>query len=125
MKKISFGLALLLIGTTASFAADAWKETSVGNQKIYTDAHGMTLYTYDKDAMDVSNCNGSCATNWHPLKAAASAKDEGAWTVIKRKDGSHMWAYEGKPLYTYKKDMKAGDMKGDNMGNAWHVAKAG
>ncbi len=124
MKKISFGLALMLLGTTASLAADAWKEADVGGQKIYTDAHGMTLYIYDKDGKNVSNCNGKCATNWPPLKAAADAKAEGEWTVVKRKDGTHMWAYEGKPVYTYLKDKKAGDMKGDGVGDVWHTAKA-
>ncbi|MGB3416199.1 MAG: hypothetical protein WBG88_16005 [Mesorhizobium sp.] len=124
MKKICFGLALMLAGTTASFAASAWKEADVGGHKIYTDAHGMTLYTFDKDGKDVSNCTGTCASNWHPLKASATAKDEGEWTVIKRKDGSHMWAYDGKPLYTYAKDKKAGDMKGDGVGSVWHAAKA-
>lgn len=124
MKKISFGLALVLIGTTASFAAEAWKEADVGGHKIYTDAHGMTLYTYDKDAKGVSNCEGKCATNWPPLKADASAKNDGDWTVIKRKDGSRMWAYEGKPLYTFIKDKKAGDAKGDGVGSVWHIAKA-
>ncbi len=125
MKKICFGLALMLAGTTASFAANAWKEADVGGHKIYTDAHGMTLYTYDKDAKGASNCDAKCATNWPPLKASASAKGEGDWTVIKRKDGSHMWAYEGKPLYTFKKDKKAGDIKGDGVGGVWHTAKAG
>ncbi len=35
-----------------------------------------------------------------------------------------MWAYDGKPLYTYAKDKKAGDMKGDGVGSVWHAAKA-
>lgn len=124
MKKISFGLALVLVSTTASFAANAWKEADVGGQKIYTDAHGMTLYTYDKDAKGVSNCDGKCATNWPPLKASADAKNEGEWSIVKRKDGSHMWAYEGKPLYTFVKDKKAGDTNGDGVGSVWHTAKA-
>ena len=49
MKTITIGLAALLLSTAASFAADAWKEADVGGTKIFTDAKGMTLYTYDKD----------------------------------------------------------------------------
>lgn len=124
MKNILFGLALVLAGTTASFAANAWKEATVGGHKIYTDAHGMTLYTYDKDGKGVSNCTGTCASAWHPLKASATSKTEGDWTVIKRKDGSHMWAYGGKPLYTYAKDKKAGDMNGEGVGSVWHMLNA-
>ena len=56
--------------------------------------------------------------------AAADAKAEGEWTVVERSDGSKMWAYEGKPLYTYADDKKAGDMTGEGKGGVWHVAKA-
>jgi predicted lipoprotein with Yx(FWY)xxD motif len=123
MKTITVGLAALLLSTAASFSAEAWKEAEVGGTKVYTDAHGMTLYTYGKDEKGKSNCYDKCATNWPPLKADASAKDEGEWTVIERTDGIRMWAYDGKPLYTFIKDKKAGDMKGDGIGNVWHIAK--
>jgi len=35
-----------------------------------------------------------------------------------------MWAYDGKPVYTFVKDKKAGDMAGEGIAGAWHVAKA-
>ncbi|TIT72907.1 MAG: hypothetical protein E5W56_19980, partial [Mesorhizobium sp.] len=56
MKSIVAGLAALLLGTVACHAAEAWKEAEVGGKKIYTDAMGMTLYTYDKDEKGKSNC---------------------------------------------------------------------
>ncbi|WEK31101.1 MAG: hypothetical protein P0Y58_02615 [Candidatus Pseudomonas phytovorans] len=84
---------------------------------------GMTLYTFDKDADGKSMCNGDCATNWPPLMAKAGDKNEGKWTQIKRDDGSMQWAYDGKPLYTFVKDKKAGDMTGDGVKDVWHVAK--
>lgn len=77
MKSITVGLAVLLLGTAASYAAEAWKEADVGGTKIYTDANGMTLYTYDKDETGKSNCYDKCATNWPPLKTEA----EGEWTA--------------------------------------------
>ncbi|MGO4573810.1 COG4315 family predicted lipoprotein [Microvirga sp. 2TAF3] len=95
-------------------------ETSKG--KALVDAKGMTLYVFDKDAMGKSNCNGTCATNWPPLMAAAGAKDSGDWTVVKRDDGSMQWAYKGKPLYAWAKDAKPGDVTGDGVNNIWHVA---
>lgn len=124
MKTMHFALAALFMTTTAATAADAWKEAEVGGAKIYTDAHGMTLYTFDKDTKGKSNCYDKCATNWPPLKASADAKDEGEWTVIKRKGGTRMWAYDGKPVYTFAKDKKAGDMNGNGVGKLWHTAKA-
>jgi predicted lipoprotein with Yx(FWY)xxD motif len=81
----------------------------------------MTVYTFDKDAGGKSMCNGDCAKNWPPMMAPAGAKAEGKWTVIKRDDGMMQYAYDGKPLYTFMKDEKPGEMKGDGMKEVWHV----
>lgn len=124
MKTISSALAVLLLTGVAAFAAEPAKVAESAGGKMYTDANGMTLYTYDKDSAGKSACNGDCAVNWPPLMAAADAKDEGEWTVVARDDGSKMWAYEGKPLYTFVQDKKAGDVTGDGKGGVWHVAKA-
>ena len=124
MKTIAFGFAMLVAGTAVSYAADAWKEAEVKGARIYTDASGMTLYTFDKDKAGKSSCYDKCAANWHPLKAGADAKANGQWTVVKRTDGTRMWAYEGHPLYTFVKDKKAGDTTGDGVGGVWHIAKA-
>jgi len=124
MKAIALGFAALLLGTAASHAAEAWKEAEVGGKKIYTDAKGMTLYTFDKDEKGKSNCYDKCAANWPPLKAKAGAKADDEWTIVDRTDGSKMWAYDGKPVYTFVKDKKAGDMTGEGVAGAWHVVKA-
>ncbi len=88
-----------------------------------TDAKGMTLYTFDRDAGGKSACNGPCSTNWPPLMAGADDKPAGDWTVITRDDGGKQWAYKGKPVYTWAKDAKPGDKTGDGVNNVWHVAK--
>ena len=88
-----------------------------------TDAKGMTLYTFDRDAAGKSACNGPCATNWPPLAAAADAKATGEWTIITRDDGAKQWAFRGKPVYTWSKDSKAGDKTGDGVNGVWHTAK--
>ena len=124
MKTITVGLDALLLSTAASFAADAWKEAEVNGTKIYTDANGMTLYTYDKDEKGKTNCYDKCATNWPPLKAEAGAKADDEWSIVDRTDGTKMWAYDGKPVYTFIKDKKAGDTTGDGVGEVWHIVKA-
>ncbi len=43
--------------------------------------------------------------------------------MITRDDGAKQWAYKGKPVYTWSKDAKPGDMSGDNFNNVWHVIK--
>jgi predicted lipoprotein with Yx(FWY)xxD motif len=81
----------------------------------------MTLYTFDKDGKGKSNCNGECAEYWPPAAAMASDKPVGDLTIIKRDDGSLQWADGGKPLYTFKSDMKPGDTTGDKKNNVWHA----
>ena len=88
-----------------------------------TDAKGMTLYTFDKDAAGKSACNGPCATNWPPLAAAAGTAASGDWSVVSRDDGSRQWAYKGKPVYFWAKDQKAGDRTGDGFNGVWHLAR--
>lgn len=88
---------------------------------MMVDHKGMTVYTFDKDSGGKSMCNGDCAKNWPPMMAPAGAKSEGKFTPIKRDDGTMQWAYDGKPLYTFMKDEKPGEMKGDGMKDVWHV----
>ena len=83
----------------------------------------MTLYTFDKDAGGKSMCNGPCAENWPALVAADDAKPNAEMTIVVRDDGKKMWAYKGKPLYTFKKDTAPGETNGDAFLNgAWHMA---
>jgi predicted lipoprotein with Yx(FWY)xxD motif len=56
--------------------------------------------------------------------AAADAKPEGKWTIVDRTDGTKMWAYAGRPLYTWIKDTKPGDVTGDMVEGLWHVANS-
>jgi predicted lipoprotein with Yx(FWY)xxD motif len=126
-RSILFASAALAIAIPAAHADDyamgAVKSMKTAQGEILTDANGMTLYTYDKDANDVSNCYDKCATNWPPLMADSGAMAEGDFSVVERKDGSMQWAYDGKPLYLWIKDTAAGDMTGDGVGGVWHVAK--
>jgi predicted lipoprotein with Yx(FWY)xxD motif len=89
---------------------------------ILLSANGMTLYNFDKDEAGISNCNGPCATNWPPVAAPATVP-AGKYSVITREDGSKQLAYNGKPLYLYAADKKAGERNGDNFKNFWHIVK--
>jgi predicted lipoprotein with Yx(FWY)xxD motif len=93
---------------------------------LLVDAKGMTLYTFDKDAAGKSNCNGGCAAAWPPAAVAPDIeRASGDFTVITRDDGRLQWAHKGRPLYRFAGDAKAGDVNGDNQGNAWHVITTG
>lgn len=83
-----------------------------------TDFQGMTLYTYSKDKPGVSNCTGTCATNWPPYTSGATAQSQfpADITVITRSDGSKQFAWKGMPLYYFASDTKAGQITGDGVG---------
>ena len=118
--------AVFLLAGTALAAEENYgplKEQTTAIGKVLADPNGMTLYTYDKDSPGKSNCYGECAEYWPPMKAAADAKPAGDLTIIKRDDGTMQWADEGKPLYTFVKDKKPGDVTGDNFKNIWHIIK--
>ena len=128
MKKPSIRIALVaamsLAAVGAAQAGPPTKTGSTGKGTVLTDAKGMTLYTFDKDSEGKSACNGPCATNWPVLKAEASDAAGEGYTIITRDDGSKQWAYKGKPLYTFAKDQKPGDITGDGFLNgAWHLAQ--
>lgn len=116
--------ALTFILASSAASAQMLKTADTAKGKTFVDDKGMTLYTFDKDAGGKSACNGPCAENWPPLMAASDAKAAGNMTIVVRDDGKKMWAYKGKPLYTFKKDTKPGDTTGDGFLNgAWHMAK--
>ena len=73
--------ALLAVAIAAGAQTMPAKKAADGT---LTDAKGMTLNTFDRDAGGKSACNGPCATNWPPLMAAGDAKDAGDWTVVTR-----------------------------------------
>lgn len=115
-------VALSGLTIASAYAAPAkWEHTAKGN--ILVDDHGMTLYTYAKDKHDQSVCYGKCAKSWPPLKASTDAKAEGDWSVVGRADGIKQWAYKGKPLYTFVKDKKPGEMNGEGFKNVWYIVK--
>jgi predicted lipoprotein with Yx(FWY)xxD motif len=123
---ITLGAAALALFATAAIAEDyvggAIKTMEIGGKEVLVGANDMTLYTFDKDAVGVTNCYDKCAENWPPLIADAGAKPEGDFTLVDRTDGSKMWAYKGWPLYFWVKDEKPGDTTGDMVGEVWHTA---
>lgn len=123
---VSSAAVALVLAASAAVAqmAEPAKVADTTKGRTLVDEKGMTLYVFDRDTTaGKSACNGPCATNWPPLMASADAKDTGKWTVVTRDDGARQWAYGAKPLYTWAKDTKAGDVTGDGFNGVWHVAQ--
>src|SRR5690349_11812298 len=131
--------AALLLSMTQAFAhgseaaapppppKDAPPPVILGNTKkgtVLADSKGMTLYTFDRDdSGNTSNCDGKCTEKWLPLAADKTAQASGDFTVIVRRDGSKMWAYRYRPLYTSSDDKAPGDTNGFDPQNLWHIAR--
>jgi predicted lipoprotein with Yx(FWY)xxD motif len=102
--------------------------TSSSLGQYLTASNGMTLYTYNNDTANTSNCSGSCATNWPPytvqagLNLAAVSGVSGKMGTISRADGSIQVTYNGMPLYFWANDVKSGDTTGQGV-SGFTVAK--
>ncbi len=90
-----------------------------------TGPNDMTLYTYGKDEKNESYCTGKCVTVWPPYLVSGETPSAmpAHMGTFKRDDGSMQYTWDGKPLYYYSGDKKAGDTIGDGVGGIWHVAK--
>ncbi|GAA2518362.1 hypothetical protein Ahu01nite_074820 [Winogradskya humida] len=98
-----------------------------GLGKILVNGAGLTLYRFDEDTAKPSKatCNGECAAKWPPVTvkaggkifiAGVAKKDVG---VVKRDDGALQVTVKGWPVYRFAKDVKAGDAKGQGVGDTW------
>src|SRR4051794_32511100 len=110
----------------ASSATVTARTTKLG--RVVVDAHGRTLYLFEKDKHGKSACDGACATAWPPLmtigrpKAAGGAEAKLLGTTH-RSNGTQA-TYDGWPLYTFVQDTKAGQTTGQGstgFGAAWWV----
>ena len=114
---------LILAALATAFTANVAFAQSVAETNGILAASGRTLYTFDKDAANKSNCNGGCAVAWPPFLVKDGDRTPGEFSVITRDDGAKQWAMNEKPLYFFAADAQAGDAKGDGQGSVWHVIR--
>lgn len=96
-------------------------DTDIGQVLVAAET-GMTLYTFDQDAQDQSNCYGGCAASWPPFLASNTAQSQGWLGVIDRNDGTRQWTLNGQPLYFWQGDAQIGDTSGHGVGGVWFAA---
>ena len=122
-------------GNTSSAAAAAGgnivTEKTIGSQQVLVDSQGMVVYWFVPDTSSKSNCSGSCATYWPPVKGPLTAGSgvTGTLATITRSDGSTQATYDGHPLYTYIGDKSAGQNSGNGKNHSgglwWEMTVSG
>ncbi len=87
-------------------------------EHVLTDLKGMSVYTFDLDKKNTSNCKNGCLVEWPPVHVPANVKLQKPFASIKGNDGIAQLTVSGLPLYYYDDDKKVGDAFG-NYPN-WH-----
>jgi predicted lipoprotein with Yx(FWY)xxD motif len=134
------GMVLTGCGSGNDASAAAAKPMAAGGQsatfgvadndilgKILVDAQGRTLYLFEKDTGTKSTCTGACAAEWPPLRVDGSTVlgtglSAGKVGSTARSDGKAQVTYNGRPIYRYAADRKAGDINGQGInafGGGW------
>jgi predicted lipoprotein with Yx(FWY)xxD motif len=123
----------LLLGVVAATAGGQSaamvkvEKTKLG--KVVANAKLHTLYMFRKDHAHKSACYGACAKVWPPLlttgkPVAGPGVKASLLGTTKRTDGKLQVTYKGYPLYTYLKDTKPAQTKGEGsklFGAGWYA----
>jgi predicted lipoprotein with Yx(FWY)xxD motif len=148
-KLLLLALSVALVATAAAIstagapddaaaAAEAKRPTLTARSSPYGrmlfDGRGFALYAFTADRRGgPSRCRGACARAWPPyivtgkLKAGAGVQ-RGKLGTIRRADGRRQVTYNGRPLYYYVDDRRAGQVLCQNVyefGGLWLVVRPG
>jgi predicted lipoprotein with Yx(FWY)xxD motif len=102
----------------------------LGNHIV--DKDGKSLYYFSNDVKGVSNCTGSCLTDWPVFYADSisttfsSDLQAADFKTTTTASGTLQTTYKGWPLYHYAPAgiaESAGQTTGDGIGNVWFAAK--
>ncbi|MDB5425600.1 MAG: hypothetical protein JWQ29_3016, partial [Phenylobacterium sp.] len=103
----------------------SWGCGDEGPDRALCDIPGATQ-TY---RLSICGAPATCIATWRPVIAAKGARPVGrTWSIVTidptgaeqyaaadRKDGLRVWAYRGRPIYTYAGDKAPGDINGHMM----------
>jgi predicted lipoprotein with Yx(FWY)xxD motif len=127
---VVFVLATAAVATAKPTAGSATVTTAhTGLGAIIADGRGRSLYLFEKDVHNRSNCSGLCTTYWPPLLSnGTSVASKGAKPSllgsIRRADGSRQVTYAGHPLYLFSGDTRRGQTNGEGLqdfGASWYA----
>jgi predicted lipoprotein with Yx(FWY)xxD motif len=123
---------LVLVGAPQVLAAQSSKrvvakaENAKLGKTVLTTTKGRTLYSLSVEKHGKFICTGSCLSVWHPLMVPAGVRPTGPVKLgtVERPEGGTQVTYEGRPLYRFGGDAKAGEANGEGIKDVgtWHAA---
>ena len=93
-------------------------DPTVRGHLLLTDKR-RSVYVWDNDGRDKSNCHGDCAQTWIPVTAPESARPHGEWSLAENGAGVRQWTFRRKPLYTYARDERQASTAGSTENPGW------
>jgi predicted lipoprotein with Yx(FWY)xxD motif len=131
----SLALTAVLAVTSSAVGATARPIVRVGvshnarlHEPILVNSAGRTLYHLVPESARHIICTGACAKLWPPLlvpsrdaRLVASSAVRGRLSIVRRPGGGLQAALNGLPLYTFARDHRPGEVKGQGFGGVWFV----
>lgn len=126
--RVALAVASLLAAAPARAQSDEVKVASGKDAGSHlTDAKGMALYVFKKDAPGKSACAGPCVQKWPVFfreKVAPSGGPKASdFGTITREDGQKQTTHKGLPLYYFADDRSPSDTKGQGFKDVCFLAK--
>ena len=115
---------------SAAMTSSATVVAAPGSSSTFlTDNSGRSLYLFQADSMNKSNCSGACATAWPPLTTTGTPTGSGGvkaadLSTITLSSGKKQVTFDGHPLYLYAGDSGAKQTNGqglDQFGAKWYL----
>jgi predicted lipoprotein with Yx(FWY)xxD motif len=97
----------------------AFAVRTVATGRLLAIVAGASVYTWDGDGANKSNCTADCLKQWLPVLAPEVGQGEGEWRIIERSRGVRQWTFRGKPLYTHIIDERSFSLEGADV-PGWH-----
>jgi predicted lipoprotein with Yx(FWY)xxD motif len=122
---VGAGIPAAVAAPTTSATVKAAHDGKYGT--LLVSSSGLTLYQLATEKTATIRCTGACAKVWPPLMIGGGAKPKAGPGVaqaklgtIRRPDGGTQVTYNGKALYRFASDTKAGAVGGQNI-DGFHV----
>jgi predicted lipoprotein with Yx(FWY)xxD motif len=97
----------------------AFNVKTVATGRLLVNHVGFSVYMWDKDGPNKSNCYNDCLKDWTPVQAPQTAQPQGEWGIIERAPGIKQWTYRTRPVYTRVQDRRFRSMEGSDV-PGWH-----